>query len=321
MSNSFATCMRVVLFPLLVLPLVGQAPTYTASGTMIATFNGVTQQFAGAIPPSGAQAYSPGFGLSVALASASPAVSTPGSLPGYYLSMEGISASPNFGSYDVSSDVVLTITSAPNTPGNGVLRMFWQRSTQGSLFGPPALAMSIDIGNDGTIEFAASLSSTNAQATIVQEFAIGAASGVPVRVRQSATGGGSSVTRSGRSAIWFDVTPGASPITTGAAGCFPLTHTRTAPGSFELSCSPPSGSPTIFLFGRQPLTATLPWAPACPLLLQLETAIPAVMVGGVATLPLSNVVLPPGLTFHTQAIAVVNSNDVRSTNALLMTGQ
>lgn len=313
---SIPSLARVAFLCLLAVPIMAQAPILSASGTLVATYNSATQQVGpGPIPAAGAQAYSPGAGASHALSSVFPLPtnsSTPGAA-GIGLAITGFGSAPFAGTYSVSSDVLLTL--APIPIGTAVLQVQWTRDTTGVAAATP-LSVSIDVGDDGSNEFTASLSGWSPQVTSIRELGLPVAAGGMIRVRQTVAGSGSV----GRSRLDLQVFPAASPVDAGAAGCFALTHRRPAAGTIELICSPPSGSPTIFLFGTAPLAGTLPWAPACPLLLQLSTMIPAPVVGGVATLAVADAVLPPGFTYYTQAISVVNSNDVRSTGALVMRG-
>jgi hypothetical protein len=155
---------------------------------------------------------------------------------------------------------------------------------------------------------------------VTGELGVAVAAGTPVRVRQSAQGTALFGFVQSQARLDLTVFPGASPITNGASGCLPLTWVRPAAGTTELRCTPPSGSPTIYVFGFAAQNSTLPYPPGCLLLVQVATMVPVATVGGIAAFAVPDVVLPPGFVVHAQAIPVVGPNDVRSTGAVVMRG-
>lgn len=299
------------------LPLAAQAPTLSVAGTLVATASGATQQFGpAALPPAGASA-SQWAANAQAMASIGPGVALPVGTAGLRSTVSGLAMIPSFyqpgGSFSVSSDVLLTI--APAAMGTAVLVVRWQATAGGG-----SASVSIDVGDDGSTEWSAAVSVFLPSADLTGELGVAVAAGTPVRVRQATQGSAVFGFVQSQASLDLTVFPGASPIANGASGCLPLTWVRPAAGAVDLRCTPPAGSPTIFLFGFAPQNGTLPWAPGCPLLLQVATMVPVATVGGTAVFPVPDVVLPPGFVVHVQAMPVVGPNDVRSTGSLVMRG-
>lgn len=301
----------------MVLPLAAQVPTLSVSGTLVATASGVTQQFGpAALPPAGASA-SQVVPSAQATSSIGPAVALPAGTAGLRSAVSGTALIPSFGqpagSFSASSDVLLSI--APVAMGTAVLVVRWQATAGGG-----TASASIDIGDDGSNEWSEAVSLFRPSADVTGELGVAVAAGTPVRVRQSAQGTALFGFVQSQARLDLTVFPGASPIANGASGCLPLTWVRPDAGAVELRCTPPSGSPTIYVFGFAPQNGTLPYPPGCPLLLQVATMVPVAAVGGMAAFSVPTVVLPPGFVVHAQAIPVVGPNDVRSTGSLVMHG-
>lgn len=299
------------------LPIAAQAPTLSVAGTLVATASGVTQQFGpAALPPLGASA-SQVVASAQATSSVGPAVAPPVGTAGLRCTVGGTAQIPSFGqpagSFAASSDVLLAI--APAAMGSAVLVVRWQATAGGG-----TASVSIDVGDDGSNEWSETVSLFRPSADLTGELGVAVAAGTPVRVRQSAQGSAFIGFVQSQARLDLTVYPAASPIANGASGCLPLTWVRPAAGAVELRCTPPSASPTIYVFGFAAQNSILPYPPGCPLLLQVATMVPVATVGGIAAFPVPDVVLSPGFVVHAQAIPVVGPNDVRSTGAVVMRG-